>query len=739
MPAVMSRLALVASAVAVASSTSTSTTSGATPIEKVLKLLTDLKAEVKKEGDDEKKTYDTFAKFCTDTEAAKKTAISDNESQEETSTATISQKQGTLGETNADIKSRTKADETLNSEKTENTRTCAKDLSTYTAANADLEAAIAGLTGAVTKMEAGKTTANAFLQVGFQQEAQKALELAEAMGLIDSQKRKKATAFLQGPWSEEKGAEHNKKEYGFQSDSILTLLKDLKTDFEGQKKDADDDEAKRVKACTDTNKAKDDAIKANSDAMKTAKGDAATLEGDIADEKETLLKAKKELKVDRGYLAELQANCAARAKDHEQRTTMRADEVKAIEAAVTIIDGKVKEADAAVKGDDFIQLNSEKEVTMVRPVEAAPSFVQTQSMSQVSLSSQSQTVSASKAQLFKMVERSAAFIAKSAVLHQSSRMQGLAVMMSLKEDQLRAEPNAAASPLATVQKLVKDLVNKLLKEAEEDASQKGMCDTQMGLAKAERKRRMAESNKLSAKIKKVDAKRTELLDANEVMADELTKLRKDLTDATKLRADESSENSQTIKDAKEGTEAVAGAIEALQAFYKKARKTTENFNKGAFLQESEDQAPPEVAEGGYGAKQGAAVGIISMMEVIQGDFDKTIKTTKSSEDKAADEFSKLKSKLKVDIGSKEAATEMNENDIKECTNKLAETKENLSSTMKLLDGALQTLEDLKPQCVDNQMSYAERKAKRDGQITDLKKAMCLLDTNSVEPECKEEE
>ena len=37
-------------------------------------------------------------------------------------------------------------------------------------------------------------------------------------------------------------------------------------------------------------------------------------------------------------------------------------------------------------------------------------------------------------------------------------------------------------------------------------------------------------------------------------------------------------------------------------------------------------------------------------------------------------------------------------------------KTQLQTTMDLLDGALRTLEDLKPQCVDSTMSYEERKA-----------------------------
>ena len=45
----------------------------------------------------------------------------------------------------------------------------------------------------------------------------------------------------------------------------------------------------------------------------------------------------------------------------------------------------------------------------------------------------------------------------------------------------------------------------------------------------------------------------------------------------------------------------------------------------------------------------------------------------------------------------------------------------------LLDKSLETLEKLRPACVDTGMSYEERVARREAEIEALKNALCVLD------------
>jgi len=60
----------------------------------------------------------------------------------------------------------------------------------------------------------------------------------------------------------------------------------------------------------------------------------------------------------------------------------------------------------------------------------------------------------------------------------------------------------------------------------------------------------------------------------------------------------------------------------------------------------------------------------------------------------------------------------------------------LKTASKRLDAALKTIEDLAPTCIDTGMSFKERTQKRQEEMKALEKALCKLDTEKVEADCK---
>eukprot|EP00933_Yihiella_yeosuensis_P046355 TRINITY_DN41872_c0_g1_i1.p1 TRINITY_DN41872_c0_g1~~TRINITY_DN41872_c0_g1_i1.p1 ORF type:complete len:725 (+),score=211.89 TRINITY_DN41872_c0_g1_i1:101-2275(+) len=698
---------------------------GESSVENVVKLLTDLKAEVEGEGKKETETYDKYKTFCTETTGTKDEAIKTNTLNAETSTAAIESKNSELADKVAEIKRRKEAAVTLDTEKTDSARQCAEDKVAYDASEVDLSAAIKGLEGAVEKLKAADGGAFLQLEKPVKSAIEQGLKLAEALGVIQANKKATLASFLQGdPWTHKAGSEHNKEEYKFQSSTIVQTLEGLLTDFKEQKKTADDEWAKTDKACKDTAAAKTTAIENNAEALATAKEDEATLEGEVAEEKATLLETQKTLKEDQAILAEVKENCAARASDFEQRSKNRADEVEALTSAIGDLSGKAAEADAAIKGEFFMQVKSSYKAI-------SPAFIQTGSSRKVTLRSAGKSASAASAQMMARAMSAARFLSNSGHRLHSARIAGIAVqLLKLHGPQIGAE--AGNDSLKMVKRMVTDLVAQLTKEAAEDAEKRGACETQMIKAKKERQRRQTESDKINAKLKSLESKRTRLEDENSVLADELNKLREDLNKATTLRTEQSTENANTVTTAKEGISAVKTALQTLRAFYKKAAHLANNHNKAAalFLEIKKD-APDAGFEGGYAGKQSQATGIIALIENVQGDFEKTVKDTKVSEDAAREAFTELKKGMNADIGEKETNVNLNQEEIKETEDKLRSGKTNLANTMNLLDTALQTLEDLKPTCINEGESYAEKKASRQQQIDDLQKAMCMLEPDNA--------
>merc|ERR1719375_224168 len=150
----------------------------------------------------------------------------------------------------------------------------------------------------------------------------------------------------------------------------------------------------------------------------------------------------------------------------------------------------------------------------------------------------------------------------------------------------------------------------------------------------------------------------------------------------------------------------------------------------------EGEGTGELAGGSYKGKQKQAEGIIGMLEVIKSDFERSIKQTGDAESESHRAFVDFDRQSKSSISSKETEKAQAESDLAETKISIKEKMAGLQEAQSRIDDALKAIEELKPVCIDTGMSYAERVAKREEEIAALKKALCQLDTEDVESECK---
>eukprot|EP00747_Dinoflagellata_sp_TGD_P144685 gnl/TRDRNA2_/TRDRNA2_176527_c1_seq7.p2 gnl/TRDRNA2_/TRDRNA2_176527_c1~~gnl/TRDRNA2_/TRDRNA2_176527_c1_seq7.p2 ORF type:complete len:108 (+),score=54.10 gnl/TRDRNA2_/TRDRNA2_176527_c1_seq7:2-325(+) len=106
------------------------------------------------------------------------------------------------------------------------------------------------------------------------------------------------------------------------------------------------------------------------------------------------------------------------------------------------------------------------------------------------------------------------------------------------------------------------------------------------------------------------------------------------------------------------------------------------------------------------------------------------------EAKSAADYVEFDRSTKADIGGKTTKKTLDEEDLETTKSTIKKSMGDLKSNMDLLDKALMELEELKPACIDSGMSYKERVEKREEEMEALKKAMCMLDADGVESECK---
>merc|ERR1719230_1346055 len=278
----------------------------------------------------------------------------------------------------------------------------------------------------------------------------------------------------------------------------------------------------------------------------------------------------------------------------------------------------------------------------------------------------------------------------------------------------------AADPFVKVKKLIQELIEKLVTQAAEEATQKGFCDTELGKARSSRDTEHTKVNKINANVEALEAARDQLEDEIATLTKELAELNTALTETTELRAKEKEENLDTLTKAGEGLDAVTEAIGILQNFYKGAAKGK------VLLQVSpvdENAASQGTADGAYQGNQAASGGIIGFMNVIKSDFERTIKTVKADEYEASRSFAEFDTTSKSSISAKETSKGMKEADLTNTNAAITQGMADLKEHMTLLDDSMKQLEELNPQCVDTGMSYDERVAKREEEIEALKKAL----------------
>merc|ERR1719230_1063556 len=161
---------------------------------------------------------------------------------------------------------------------------------------------------------------------------------------------------------------------------------------------------------------------------------------------------------------------------------------------------------------------------------------------------------------------------------------------------IRAGGNAR-DPFAKVKGLIKDMIEKLLKEGEEDATEKAFCDKELAETEAKKADKEAKIAKLTTSMDSMSAKSAKLKEQIAELEKELAGLAKTQAEADKLRAEEKAAFDTNSAELEKGIKGVQLALKVLNDYYSKEGKS-------------------------HGAAQGAGEGIIGLLEVCEADFSK---------------------------------------------------------------------------------------------------------------------
>merc|ERR1719420_2517776 len=106
--------------------------------------------------------------------------------------------------------------------------------------------------------------------------------------------------------------------------------------------------------------------------------------------------------------------------------------------------------------------------------------------------------------------------------------------------------HASSDPFAKVTKMIKDMIQKLMEEANEEASHKAFCDTEMGTNKLTRDTKTTLVAELKSKIEQLSADIMELTQTTAKITAAIEEIDAGIAKATAERQEEKEKNQQTI-------------------------------------------------------------------------------------------------------------------------------------------------------------------------------------------------
>merc|ERR1719235_454779 len=596
-----------------------------TPVQKVIALMEGMIERGTKEMEAEQVQFAAYKTFCDTTSAEKQKAIKDANDKIEVLQADIGKAESDAAQLGAAIASLDGDISTWEADSVAAGKVRTIENNDYNAMHADFSSSIEALhTGVDT------------LRGQHHDVAQAAASLAQVRktALITPQAKKAIDDFLAQDSSvaDENLAVAAPEAAAFESQlqGIIDMLEGLAVKFEHERTTLEKEEmeakhgydmlsadlTQQIGAATE---ARTEKAEKKADSLQAA----ADARGDMAD---TATTRDDDVK----FVTDLISTCELKSTAFADRQTLRKEEIEAINQAIDILaSGGV--AGASEKHLPQLLQSKATALTQLRSVVTAPSQL-----------------------------RVAAFLKDEGKRIQSRVLSMIAMKVM-------------ADPFKKVKKMIKDLIVKLMEEANEEAETKGFCDTELSTNEHTRKEKTSQVEMLTADIDELTASVT-------VLTEEIGELS---TQLSELAA------------------AVEKALGVLKAFYDKAGKAT------ALDQQPEifDDAPYK----GMGAESG---GVVGMIEVIASDFARLESETSAAEAAAAKEY---------DTFMKDATMD-----------KAMKTKDVEHKTEKELDAAMKYYDKLKPTCVSGgSESFEDRTAQRKEEIESLQEALRILNGEDI--------
>jgi len=662
----------------------------ADPLGKVYELMNSLEAKIKAEGEEEAKAFKDYFEWCDDAAANLHNEIKTGEKKVEELNASIASCKADIEACSVKIEELSGAISADEKELKEATAVRNKEVKVFEASEKELVDAIDTLDRAVGVLQKEMSKGAAvFAQVDTSSldSALKGLTAVINAASFSAQDQATLTALVQQKQQdaadeEELGAPAAAV-YKSHSGGIFDVLEDMKEKAEGQLNDLRKAESTSKHNYNMLKQSLEDEIEADTKDMDEEKSLKAAKEEEKSVSEGDLAETTKELAKDKESLEVASSTCMNVAADHEATVKSRNEELAAIAQAEKIL----KEATGGAQEQSY-------------------SFLQMQAR----LHSKADMQNAEVVNLVKKLAKE----------HHSASLAQLAsrikAVMSFRGDDV----------FAKVKGLISDMISKLEKEAESEATEKAYCDEEMSKTEAKRDELDGVITKLQSKIDLSAAKSAELKGEVKTLQAELAALAKEQASMDSIRAEEKAAFDKAKAELSAGISGVQKALSVLKDYYRggDAALLQKAGGLSAFMQQP---APPKK----HSAAGGAGGSIINILEVCESDFTKNLATEETAESDAVAVYEKTTQDNKLAVTQKTQDVKYKTKEFKGLDKSISDLSGEKSNTATELDAVLEYYAKIKDRCVAKPESYEERKARREAEIKGLKEALNILESETA--------
>merc|ERR550537_1207536 len=209
--------------------------------------------------------------------------------------------------------------------------------------------------------------------------------------------------------------------------------------------------------------------------------------------------------------------------------------------------------------------------------------------------------------------------------------------------------------------------------------------------------------KLSNKIDQATARSAKLKEEIGELQKGLSKLEASQLEMDKLRQEEKATFTASEAETSKGLNGIKLALKVLRDYYAKANSSSE----------------------------GAAGGILSLLEVCESDFSKSLAEMRATEESSAAEYEKQTKENEILKATKEQDVKYKTKESVGLEKSAAEMTSDRSGVQDENSAVLEYLKKLEDKCIAKPESYEEQKARREAEIAGLKEALQILDGQAV--------